>query len=47
MTLWYGIPRTVLVLHPLADSTVKYFALDNVGYHGHNISVSKPYSIVC
>ena len=29
----------LLVLHPLADSTVSFFALDSVAYHGHNLSV--------
>ena len=31
---------SLLVVQPLADpATVKYFALDNVFYHGKNISV--------
>ena len=38
-----GIRATLsnlLVIHPLADaSTIKYFALDNLFYHGHNVSV--------
>ncbi len=29
----------ILVVHPLADSTITHFALDNVAYHGHNVSV--------
>lgn len=30
----------LLVIHPLADaSTVEYFALDNLFYHGHNLSL--------
>ena len=32
----------LLVIHPLVDptsSTLTHFALDNVYYHGHNISV--------
>ena len=29
----------LLVVRPLADATVSYFALDNLAYHGHNISV--------
>lgn len=29
----------LLVIHPLADDTIKYFALDNVNYHGRNVSV--------
>ena len=29
----------LLVLQPLADDTIKYFALDNLHYHGHNLSV--------
>ena len=30
----------LLVIHPLADPTsIKYFALDNLAYHGKNISV--------
>ena len=30
----------LLVIHPLADaSTIKYFALDNLFYHGHNLSL--------
>ena len=27
------------LLHPLADRTIDFFALDNVFYHGHNVSV--------
>ena len=30
---------SLLVLHPLADDSVTHFALDNVNYHRHNISV--------
>jgi hypothetical protein len=30
---------SLLVVHPLADETVGYFALDNLYYHRHNISV--------
>lgn len=30
----------LLIIHPLADpSTIQYFALDNLFYHGHNLSV--------
>jgi len=29
-----------LVIQPLADKSVTYFALDNVFYHGHNVSVA-------
>jgi hypothetical protein len=27
-------------VEPLADASIKYFALDNVAYHGHNVSVA-------
>ena len=30
---------SLLVIQPLADSTVEWFALDNLFYHGHNLSV--------
>jgi hypothetical protein len=30
---------SLLVVQPLADDSIKYFALDNLYYHGHNISV--------
>ena len=29
----------ILTINPLVDSTIKYFCLDDVLYHGHNISV--------
>jgi len=29
----------LLVIEPLADDTVGYFALDNLAYHNHNLSV--------
>lgn len=28
-----------LFVHPLVDSTIDYFMLDNVSYHGHNITI--------
>eukprot|EP00041_Stephanoeca_diplocostata_P031138 m.963503 g.963503 ORF g.963503 m.963503 type:complete len:887 (-) comp23896_c0_seq2:3267-5927(-) len=28
------------LVHPLVDDSVTWFALDNVAYHGHNISIS-------
>ena len=28
------------MLEPLADQSIKYFALDNVAYHGHNLTVA-------
>jgi hypothetical protein len=30
----------MLTIDPLVDSTISYFALDNVAYHNHNISVA-------
>ena len=30
----------LLAIEPLADRSISYFALDNVAYHGHNISVA-------
>ena len=29
----------LLVMHPLADDSIKCFALDNLAYHGRNLSV--------
>ena len=31
--------RNALVINPLIDSTIKYFCLDNVLYHGKNLSI--------
>jgi hypothetical protein len=28
------------IVEPLADASIKYFALDNVAYHGHNLSIA-------
>ncbi|RYF90327.1 MAG: glycogen debranching protein, partial [Chitinophagaceae bacterium] len=28
-----------LTVHPLIDSSIRYFALDNISYHGHRLSV--------
>ena len=30
---------SLLVIWPLADSSISHFALDNLAYHGHNVSV--------
>jgi len=30
----------ILAIHPLADETITYFALDNLAYHGHNLTVA-------
>ena len=30
----------IFTVNPLADSTIKYFALDNVAYHGHNLTIA-------
>jgi hypothetical protein len=34
-----ALMSSLLVIQPLADDTIKYFALDNLAYHGHNFTV--------
>ena len=35
-----GLARSRPQVEPLADPSIRYFALDNLAYHGHNISIA-------